>query len=88
MCADNVLSWALLVREKLVYTGLGRTVLKPGPALATSQTLGVLWLLQENKRVGKMASSLVIYMKGEFDFSQGLRMGKRVFRTTEYDWNR
>ncbi|KAF8430832.1 hypothetical protein BGX38DRAFT_1263559 [Terfezia claveryi] len=52
------------------------------------QILGIRWLTQEHRRAGKMASSLVIYMKDRINLDQGLRMGRRLFRTTVYDWNR
>ena len=32
------------------------------------QILGIRWLVQEQRRVGKLASSLVIYMKKKVDF--------------------
>jgi len=49
--------------------------------------VGARWLLAESGRPGKTAASLVIYMNwaGELD---GLRMGRRMFRTTTYDWHR
>ncbi|KAF8446866.1 hypothetical protein BGX38DRAFT_1270860 [Terfezia claveryi] len=46
------------------------------------------WLLQEDRGVGKLASLLVIYMAKEADRTRGLRMGRRLFRTTAYDWKR
>ncbi|KAF8447008.1 hypothetical protein BGX38DRAFT_1270643 [Terfezia claveryi] len=46
------------------------------------QILGIRWLMQEHRRAGKMASSLVIYMKERINIDQGLRMGRRFFRTT------
>ncbi|KAF8458711.1 hypothetical protein BGX38DRAFT_1265022 [Terfezia claveryi] len=52
------------------------------------QILGIRWLMQEHRRAGKMASSLVIYMKERINIDQGLRMGRRFFRTTVYDWSR
>jgi len=53
-----------------------------------AQILGIRWLTQEHRRVGKLASSLVIYMKESIDLNQGLRMGRKLFRTTGYDWDR
>ena len=50
--------------------------------------LGLWWLVREYRRTGKSASSLVIYMKNKVDLNKGLRMGRRIFRTTEYDWDR
>jgi len=52
------------------------------------QILGIRWLIQEHRRAGKLASSLVIYMKEKINLNHGLRMGRRIFRTTEYDWKR
>ena len=49
------------------------------------QILGIRWLVQEQRRVGKLASSLVIYLKGSVNFQQGIRMGRRLFHTTQYD---
>ena len=50
--------------------------------------LGIRWLLKECRRAGKAASSLVIYVEDEIDISQGVRMGRRIFRTTHYEWGR
>jgi len=49
---------------------------------------GIYWLLGEDRRTGKLASSLVIYLSSDTDPNQGLRIGRRVFQTTEYDWSR
>ena len=54
----------------------------------TAQILGIRWLVGEDRRTGKTASSMVIYMKNKIDLNKGLRMGRRFFRTTEYDWDR
>ena len=54
----------------------------------SAQILGIQWLVKEDRRTGKSASSLVIYMKNKIDLKEGLRMGRRLFRTTEYDWDR
>ena len=53
-----------------------------------AQILGIRWLVQEHKRGGKLASSLVIYLKDSVVVNRGLRMGRKIFRTTEYDWDR
>ncbi|RPB21247.1 hypothetical protein L211DRAFT_840851 [Terfezia boudieri ATCC MYA-4762] len=53
-----------------------------------ARILGIRWLLQEGRRVGKLASSLVIYLAEGIDTTRGLHMGRRVFRTSEYEWNR
>ena len=50
--------------------------------------LGIRWLLQEPRRTGKVASSLVIYMGETININKGVRMGRGVFRTTQYDWER
>ena len=50
--------------------------------------LGIRWLLQEPRRAGKAASSLVIYMKEGININKGFRMGRRIFRTSQYDWER
>lgn len=47
--------------------------------------LGIRWLLKEVQQ-GKAASSLVIYLKDAIHVG-ALRMGRRLFRTTCYDWN-
>ncbi|KAF8429308.1 hypothetical protein BGX38DRAFT_1146978 [Terfezia claveryi] len=47
---------------------------------------GICWL-QKGRRVGKLASSLVLHMAEGIDTTHGLRIGKRVFRTTAYNWN-
>jgi len=43
----------------------------------------IRWLLKEGRR-GQGASSLVIYMRDPVEVT-GLRMGRRLFRTTSYD---
>ena len=48
--------------------------------------LGIRWLLREDRR-GQVASSLVIYMRDLMEVTK-LRMGRRLFRTTSYDWDR
>ena len=50
--------------------------------------IGIRWLLQEHRRVGKLASSLVVYLDRSVIVNKGLRMGRRIFRTTNYDWDR
>ena len=50
------------------------------------EIMGIRWLLKENQP-GKVASSLVIYMKSARK-AEKLRMGRRFFRTTSYDWDR
>ncbi|KAF8435230.1 hypothetical protein BGX38DRAFT_1275130 [Terfezia claveryi] len=52
-----------------------------------AQIKGIRWLLLEGRRVGKAASSLVIYLAEEINLKNGLRMGKRLFRTTAYNWD-
>ena len=49
------------------------------------EVLGIRWLLQEPRRAGKAASSLVIYLGEIINISKGVRMGRRAFRTTQYD---
>jgi len=48
--------------------------------------LGIRWLLRGDRR-GQVASSLVIYMQDPIEATK-LRMGRRLFRTTCYDWDR
>ena len=50
--------------------------------------LGIRWLLHETRRMGKMASSLVIYLKEGININKGVRMGRRIHRTTQYNWDR
>ena len=50
--------------------------------------LGIHWLLKQCRRAGKVASSLVIYLGDEIDINQGVRMERRIFRTTHYGWGR
>ena len=50
--------------------------------------MGIRWLVGETRRTAKFASFLVIYMKNQIDLNKGLRIGRRIFRTTEYDWDR
>jgi len=53
-----------------------------------TQVLGMRWLIREDRMVGKLAPSLVIYFKERINLHQGLRMGRNVFHTTEYEWAR
>jgi len=48
--------------------------------------VGIRWLLKEDRR-GHEASSLVIYMRDLVEVKR-LRKGRRLFRTTRYDWDR
>ena len=45
---------------------------------------GIKWLLNEHAPE-KAASSLVIYMRSEEEVGK-MRMGRRLFRTTKYEW--
>jgi len=47
----------------------------------------VRWLLSEDRQLGKVASSLVVYTKST-DEVVAVRMGGKHFRTERYDWNR
>ena len=47
--------------------------------------LGIRWLLREDRR-RQVASSLVIYMCDPIEITK-LRMGRRLFRATGYDWD-
>ena len=50
--------------------------------------VGIRWLLKEDPdRRGLEAASLVIYMKDPVEITR-LRMGRRLSRTTRYDWYR
>jgi len=49
--------------------------------------MGARWLLSENRRRGKKASSLVIYTKSTEEIA-AMRLGGRRFLTEKYDWNR
>ncbi|RPB23545.1 hypothetical protein L211DRAFT_838697 [Terfezia boudieri ATCC MYA-4762] len=48
-----------------------------------ARILGIRWLLQEGRRVGKLASSLIIYLAEGIDTRHGLCMGRRIFHTSE-----
>ena len=50
--------------------------------------LGIRWLLQEPWRTGKATSSLAVYSKEAINTNKGIRMGRKVFCTTWYDWER
>ena len=47
--------------------------------------LAIRWLLTEQRRAGKLASSLAIYLEDNIDINKGVRMGRRVHRTTQYN---
>ncbi|RPB18189.1 hypothetical protein L211DRAFT_854367 [Terfezia boudieri ATCC MYA-4762] len=53
-----------------------------------AQILGIRWLTTEERGMGKLASSLVVYIKVKINLHQGLRMGRKFCRTTRYYWNR
>jgi len=48
---------------------------------------GVRWLVMDEARRGKTRSSLVVHLNSRKAVTL-LRMGRRVYRTTRYDWNR
>lgn len=50
-----------------------------------TQILGICWLLQEPRRAGKAASSLVVYLKDTIDTNRELRMGRKILRTIGRD---
>ena len=47
--------------------------------IGRAQILGMRWLVREDRRTGKLASSPVIYMN-KIDLDNGLRMGRRHCR--------
>ena len=48
---------------------------------------GARWLLAEDRRPGKTHSSLVLYLSDSPETPR-LRMGRKSFHTTAYDWDR
>ena len=48
--------------------------------------MGIWWLTREQKP-RKVAPSLVIYMKPAVEIGR-IRMGRKLFHTTRYDWDR
>ncbi|RPB23565.1 hypothetical protein L211DRAFT_838417, partial [Terfezia boudieri ATCC MYA-4762] len=82
-------NWTTQVRTQAVVLHAAPTKYKPGLMRRwieednnNAQIKGIRWLLLKGRRVGKAASSLVIYLAEEIDIKNGLRMGKRLFRTT------
>jgi len=59
---------------------------KPSPTTREFTIVGIRWLLREDRR-GQKASSLVVYMRDPVEI-RDLRMGRKLFRTTMYDWDR
>jgi len=47
--------------------------------------MGIRWLLKEDRR-GQVVSSLVIYMRDPVEVTK-LWIGRRLFRTTGYNWD-
>jgi len=43
------------------------------------QILGIRWLLKQQKRVGRLASTLVICMREKVGISEGLRIERTIF---------
>ena len=52
------------------------------------QILGIRWLVQEHRGAEELASLLVIYVKESINLNSGVRMGRRLYCTTRYDWDR
>ena len=54
------------------------------------QILGIRWLVQGDRMAGrgKLVSSLVVYLKDKVNIKRGIRMKRKIFRTTQYDWGR
>ena len=50
------------------------------------EVMGIRWLTREHWP-GKVASSLVTYMKSAMEIGK-LRMGRKLFHATIYDWDR
>ena len=50
--------------------------------------IGARWLLQEARRVGKLASSVVLYLPSGVKAGTRLRMGQKWFTTCVYDFDR
>lgn len=50
------------------------------------QILGIRWLVKGDRRAGKLAPSLVIYLKDKANINRGVHMGRKIFRTTMYHW--
>ena len=50
------------------------------------EIMGIRWLTEEHL-LGKVASSLAIYMKSAMEIAT-LRMGRKLYHTTGYDWDR
>ena len=44
--------------------------------------------MNESRRAGKAASSLVVYLEAAINTNKGIRIGRKVLRTTGYDWER
>jgi len=51
------------------------------------EVMGAMWLMSEDRRRGKEASSLVIYTKSTEEIA-AMRLGGKRFPTGKYDWNR
>lgn len=51
------------------------------------EVMGVRWILAEDRRGGKVASSLGIYTNSTNEIV-AVRMGGKQFRTERYHWNR
>ena len=50
------------------------------------EIMGIWWLMKDHEP-GKVAPSLVIYMKSAVDMRK-IRMGRKLHHTTRYDWDR
>ncbi|KAF8455010.1 hypothetical protein BGX38DRAFT_1267618 [Terfezia claveryi] len=82
---------AVAVRTRAIVFHAAPTHRKPGEMARWLEednkgvkVAGVRWLLQEGRRLGKAASSLVIYLTTPVSPGK-LRMGRKCFRTTSYE---
>jgi len=80
--AQAVVIHGIPIRYKLGK--LGRWIQEDNTGI---EVMGVRWLLSEDRRGGKEASSLVIYTKSAKEIA-AMRLGGRFFSTEKYDWNR
>ena len=51
------------------------------------EIMGARWLVPREKRLGKASSSLIVFTRSTENVV-GLRLGRKWFPTTAYDWDR
>jgi len=85
---ESVSLWMIGYRPEGEFCSTGGVAIAEAARGLGLKIEGIRWVVRQDKRTGKSASSLVIYLNTDINYNQRLRIGRRVFRTTQYDWDR